>query len=115
MATYFYYRRDVKKGDCLLLSDCYVLRQRRPRLQGFFHLTNAVRAVVTDDEQSALAELEKASEIFSAIPSYSKLIHHNINILKWSSSALGNPRPLRYYWGDTMDDGVYYLDIRCCW
>lgn len=115
MATYFYYRRDVKKGDCLLLSDCYVLRQRRPRLQGFFHLTNAVRAVVTDDEQSALAELEKASEIFSAIPSYSKLIHHNISILKWGGSALGNPRPLRYYWGDTMDDGVYYLDIRGCW
>lgn len=115
MATYFYYRRDVRRGDSLLLSDCYVLRQRRPRLQGFFHLTNAVRAVVTDDEQSALAELEKASEIFNSIPSYSKLIHHNINTLKLSTSVLGIPRPLRYYLGSAMEDGVYYLDIRGCW
>lgn len=115
MATYFYYRRDVRRGDSLLLSDCYVLRQRRPRLQGFFHLTNAVRDVVTDNEHSALAELEKASEIFGAIPSYNKLIQHNISVLKRSYSALGTPRPLCYYWGGPLEDGMYYLDIRGCW
>jgi len=115
MAAYFYYRRDVKRGDSLLLSDCYVLRQRRPRLQGFFHLTNAIRDIVTGNEQSALAELEKASGIFCAIPSYNKLIQHNISVLKWSNPALGTRRPLRYYWGGPLEDGMYYLDIRGCW
>lgn len=115
MATYFYYRRDVRRGDSMLLSDCYVLRKRRPRLQGFFHLTYAIRDVVTGNEPSAIVELEKASEIFNAIPSYNKLIQHNISVLKLRNFTPETPRTLRYYFGGRLENGIYYLDIRSCW
>ena len=120
MAVYFYYRGDMKKGDNLLLSDCHVLRPRRPRLQGFFHLTNAVRDMLTGDNQSALNELEKASGIFNAIPSYYKLIQHNIAVLKKSDTdreTYGSEvsMQLSYYLGGPLEKNVYYLDIRGCW
>lgn len=120
MAIYFYYRGDLERGDNLLLSDCHVLRPRRPRLQGFFHLANAVRNVVTSDIQSALNELEHASIIFGAVPSYYKLIQHNISVLKQSDSPLnidrsGAPRQLHYYLGGSLEENLYYLDIRSCW
>ena len=121
MATYFYYKKDIKRGDSLLLSDSYVLRPRRPRLQGFFYLTNAVRYMVIDDEQSALSELENASKIFSAIPSYNRIIQHNISVLKKKEffSQKNNTGEasshIYYYLGGELREDTYYLDIRSCW
>lgn len=120
MATYFYFQGEIQKGDQLLLSDCRVVRQRRPRLQGFFLLTNAARCVVSGDEKRALENLEKASTFFRAIPSYERLIQHNISFLKTrkhSFKATTNHanRLLKYYLGGSLDDDWYYLDIRSCW
>lgn len=119
MATYFYYRDEVQKGDQLLLSDCRVLRPRRPRLEGFFHLTNAVRCVIIGDEKQALRELERASALFDAIPSYKRLIQHNISFLKTGgcqkAAATHTNELFRYYLGGPLEEKRYYLDIRNCW
>lgn len=115
MVTYFYYRKEVEKGDDLLLSDCYILRKKRPRLQGFFYLSKAARDVVTGDKENALMQLQQAFQIFKDIPSYSKLIQHNISTLKMIGAEYRTSIPLRYYWGGVMEENMYYLDIRGCW
>lgn len=111
MVVYFYYRGEIERGDRLLLSDSYVMRGKRPRLEGFFHLAYGLRNVITDNIQDALAELKKASAIFKDIPSYSELIQHNIGLLERGGRAW----PIRYYLGGPIEMGIYYLDIRGCW
>lgn len=120
MVVYFYYRGDLKRGDSLLLSDCYVFRPRRPRLQGFYHLTNALRNVITNDLTKALSDLTQACVIFEKIPSYASIIKHNICTINHyltndSLSKYNKPIRLDYYLGGDMEEHTYYLDIRCCW
>ena len=118
MATYFYFRGELQKGDQLLLSDCRVLRPRRPRLEGFFHLTSAVRCVITGDAKRALGELERSAAFFDAIPSYKRLIQHNISFLTSShlkAAAKCTDKLFQYYLGGPLKENQYYLDIRNCW
>jgi hypothetical protein len=112
MATYFYYRKKIEKGDALLFSDTFVMREKRPRLKGFYFLAIALHDVVTYKYINALVSLEKAQEIFNNIPSYNKLIAHNINLLKISSSS---PIQIEYYTNGELKEDIYYLDLRCCW
>lgn len=122
MAMYFYYRGDVKRGDSFLLSDFYIIRKRRPRLQGFFYLASAARNVVTGNYVSAIEELKNASLIFKNIPSYNDLIKHNIYVLQHEyedishneNSLINNPI-LKYYLGGPLEKSIYYLEIRSCW
>lgn len=118
MATYFYFQGELQKGDRLLLSDCRVLRPRRPRLEGFFHLTSAVRCVITGDAKQALVELKHATALFDAIPSYKRLIQHNISFLTngyLKNAAKHRDELFQYYLGGPLDETRYYLDIRNCW
>lgn len=116
MATYFYYRGETEAGDRLLLSDSYVLREKRPRLQGFSHLAHAARHVVTCDREAALSELEKAFTIFENLPSYRELVEHNISLLKRDDISTDSlSRSLHYCLDRPSEKDVYYLDIRGCW
>ena len=101
-----------------MLSDCRVLRPRRPRLEGFFHLTSAVRCVITGDAKRALGELERSAAFFDAIPSYKRLIQHNISFLTSShlkAAAKCTDKLFQYYLGGPLKENQYYLDIRNCW
>jgi len=111
MAAYFYYRGEIDRGDHLLLSDSHVMRNKRPRLEGFSYLAYGLRNVINANIQSGLEELKKASAIFDSIPSYNRLIKHNIGLLEQG----GGPWPIRYYLGEQIEPGVYYLEIRDCW
>lgn len=116
MITYFYYRGDIEHGDSLMLSDSYVLRPKRPRLQGFSYLANALRDVVTGNVSNAVGELEKAAQIFCDIPSYAMLIRHNVSVLQDGDFGNQNIHPqIKYYFGGALERHTYYLDIRCCW
>ncbi len=111
MVVYFYYREEIERGDQLLLSDSYVMRGKRPRLEGFSHLAHGVRDVINSNMQDALQELRRASAIFESIPSYNALIWHNIGLLERG----GGPWQIRYYLGGPIESNIYYLDIRGCW
>lgn len=110
---YFYYTGKKEQADLYLLKDCYVLRDKRPRLKGFEYLINALRYVIDIENVLACDELQKAYTIFKHISSYGDLIQHNINLL--ISLKIDSVSKIKYYFGGTMEEDVYYLDIRGCW
>ena len=95
------------------MSDCHVLRDKRPRLKGFEHLILALRHIKELENLPALAELQKAYAIFRHIPSYGNLIKHNINLIE--SDHQKTYKQIEYYLGGTLKKDIYYLDIRGCW
>lgn len=110
---YLYYCNRKEEADRYLLSDCYVLRDKRPRLKGFEHLVLALRYIIEEDNSATLEELYKAYAIFSHIPSYGNLIKHNIDLIASNNSKKYNR--IEYYLGGNLEKGIYYLDIRGCW
>ena len=111
--TYLYYRKEIEKADILLLKDCYVMREKRPRFKGFWHLANALRSVLTQNISRALFELQSAYDIFEHLPSYGNMILHNIELLQagyWDAED-----GIKYYLGGDVHPNTYYIDIRCCW
>ena len=113
MTQYLYYCNRKHEADLYLLKDCYVLREKRPRLKGFEHLIFALRHIMDKENLAALNELEKAYTIFKHISSYSKLIKHNINLIESDNQKIFTQ--IKYYLGGVMEENTYYLDIRGCW
>ncbi len=113
IVLYLYYCNRREEADLYLLKDCYVLRDKRPRLKGFEHLILALRHIMEKKNLPALKELQKAYTIFKHIPSYGNIIKHNIDLI--------GPNPqktysqIKYYLGGTLELDTYYLDIRGCW
>ena len=113
IVLYLYYCNRKEEADLYLLSDCHVLRDKRPRLKGFEHLILALRHIKELENLPALAELQKAYAIFRHIPSYGNLIKHNINLIE--SDHQKTYKQIEYYLGGTLKKDIYYLDIRGCW
>lgn len=113
MILYLYYCDRKEEADLYLLSDCHVLRNKRPRLKGFEHLIFALRYIMEEENLSALEELHKAYTIFGHIPSYGNLIKHNIVLIESDNQKIYSQ--IEYYLGGTLEKGIYYLDIRGCW
>lgn len=110
---YLYYRNRKDEADLYLLKDCYVLREKRPRLKGFEHLILALRYVMEGENLMAYQELKDAYAIFKHIPSYSKIIKHNIDLIEKNNQKI--VIQTQYYFGGIMEKDTYYLDIRGCW
>lgn len=113
IVLYLYYCNRKDEADVYLLKDCYVLREKRPRLKGFEHLIFSLRYIMEKENVNALNELKKAYAIFEHIPSYSKIIKHNINLIE--TNSLKEDIRIKYYLGGVMEENTYYLDIRGCW
>ena len=113
IVLYLYYCNRKDEADLYLLKDCYVLREKRPRLKGFEHLILALRHILEKENLAALDELKKAYIIFKHIPSYNKLIEHNINLIETNNQKVFTQ--IKYYLGGVMERNTYYLDIRGCW
>ena len=113
IVLYLYYCDRKNEADLYLLKDCYVLRDKRPRLKGFEHLILALRYIMEKNNLSAINELKNAYAIFEHIPSYSNLIRHNINLLETDNTKVFSR--IKYYLGGVMERDTYYLDIRGCW
>ena len=113
IVLYLYYCKRKDEADQFLFKDCYVLRDKRPRLKGFEHLIFALRHIMEKENLSAITELKNAYAIFKHIPSYSNLIKHNINLIEADNQK--NLIQIKYYLGGVMEKDIYYLDIRGCW
>ena len=113
IVLYLYYFNRKDEADLYLLSDCHVIRDKRPRLKGFEHLILSLRNIMEKKNLSALEELQKAYTIFRHIPSYGNLIKHNINLIE--SDHQKKYKKIKYYLGGTLEKDTYYLDIRGCW
>ena len=113
IVLYLYYRNRKDEADLYFLKDCYVLRDKRPRLKAFEHLILALRHIIESENLLALNELKDAYTIFKHIPSYSKIIKHNIDLIEKDSQIIFNQ--IEYYFGGGMKNDTYYLDIRGCW
>ena len=113
MILYLYYRNRKDEADILLLRDQHVLRKKRPRLQGVEYLTLALHYVLESNFNIAIENLKAAYKIFKNIPSYKKLIEHNIKLIEQDSTK-GIPQ-LEYFLGNKISKNIYYLEIRSCW
>ena len=113
LVLYLYYQNRKDEADLYLLKDCYVLRDKRPRLKGFEHLIFALRYIMERKNLSALSELKDAYAIFKHIPSYSNLIKHNIDLIETANQKTFSQ--IKYYLGGRVEKHTYYLDIRGCW
>lgn len=113
LVLYLYYCNRKEEAELFLLKDCYVLREKRPRLKGFEHLIFALRYIIDEKNHSALEELKEAFTIFKHIPSYSNLIKHNIALIETQHLLITDK--IKYYLGGKMESDIYYLDIRGCW
>ena len=113
IVLYFYYCDRKNEADLYLLKDCYVLRDKRPRLKGFEHLVLALRHIMEKENLSAIKELKNAYAIFEHIPSYSNLIKHNINLIETDHQKTFTQ--IKFYLGGALEKDTYYLDIRGCW
>lgn len=113
MILYLYYRNRKDEADILLLRDQHVLRKKRPRLQGVEYLTLALHYVLESNFNIAIENLKAAYKIFKNIPSYKKLIEHNIKLIEQDSTK--EIPQLEYFLGNKISKNIYYLEIRSCW
>lgn len=113
IVLYLYYCNRKDEADLYLLSDCHVIRDKRPRLKGFEHLILALRNIMEKKNLLALDELQQAYTIFRHIPSYGNLIKHNIDLIE--SDHQKKYKQIEYYLGGVLEKDTYYLDIRGCW
>ncbi|MCL2064739.1 MAG: ATP-binding protein [Candidatus Cloacimonetes bacterium] len=112
LANFFYSQNELGTGNKYLFSDVHVERGLRPRQEGFYYATIALHESISGKYNEAVNSLTASSKIFSHIPSYLKIINHNLSLLK--AEKFDNKR-IEFCCGDQMEKNTFYIDPRCIW
>jgi len=112
LACFHYSQGEMDLGNKYLFSDIYVQRALRPRQQGFYLATLALHECLIESYENAITYLNEAAEIFSHIPSYYKIIKHNLELL---TRGQFNSSKIEFCQGEEMIKDMYYIDPRCIW
>lgn len=108
-----YYASGLKsQGDQVLFSDVFTIRELRPRQKAFYSETLALHYALSGDAENAMNELQKAGQIFQHLPSYLKIIQHNLKVLQ--SGMFCNTKLAFCVDGNCVQD-YYCIDPRCIW
>ena len=112
IAAYFYSRNDLENGDKYLFKDAFFYQDLRNRYKAFYFETMALHEIIIENSENALNYLEKAQEIFKALPSYEKMPIHNETVIR---SGKFNCKNIKFWFGEPMKPQIYYIDSRSAW
>ena len=112
MASYFYSINQIALGDRYLMKEAKFEDRLDGRQEAFHYETVALHEAMTGDYCAAITNLNKAINIFAKIHFYCIIPKHNIKVLKNMENTLIQPH---YWWGEELQDNVYYIDSRCAW
>jgi len=112
LANFYFSQRELEVGKKYLFSDIYVERALRPRQKGFYYSTVALHESIVGEYDEAIAALNISADIFSHLPSYLKIIKHNLSLLKAGNF---NVEKIEFCCGEHMSKDTFYIDPRCIW
>lgn len=94
-------------------SDVSIQRELRPRQKGFYSQILALYEILTNNKKDIIInELLNSKKIFGNLKEYSKLIEHNIKII---NSNKFDSKKIEFCTDGQFNEGIYYIDPRCCW
>ncbi len=101
---------DYKTANFLLESEIQTIRPRRMRLDMFFKQALALYSLkVEKNSKKALKMLHEANKLVKAIPTYSRIITHNIQLLQRTATI---PNRFAFALSYDLNPNVYYIDPR---
>ncbi len=101
---------DYKTADYLLESEIQMISPRRMRLDMFFKQALALYSLkVEKNINKALKMLNEAYKLVKNIPSYSRIITHNIQLLHRVKDI---PKQFEFAISKELNSEVYYIDPR---
>ncbi len=112
MASYFYSINQIALGDRYLMKETKFETRLDGRQEAFHYETVALHEIMTGDYCSAITNLNKAANIFNKIHFYYMIPKHNIKVLEDTKNTHIKPY---YWWGEELQDNIYYIDSRCAW
>ena len=112
LASVYYACGLIKSGDSILFSDITTLRELRPRQKAFYFETLALHYVLSNNVEKAIEFLQKATEIFKDLPSYTAIIEHNLSILKRGPFDADS---ICFCVDGVCPKNRYCIDPRCIW
>lgn len=112
IATYFYSTNQISLGDRYLMKETKFENRLDGRQEAFHYETVALREIMTGNYCAAINNLNKAVDIFDKIQYYRMIPEHNIKFLEEMPNTSIKPR---YWWGEPLQNNVYYIDSRCAW
>lgn len=112
ISSLYYSRGQLVEGNRMLLKNELYATELRNRYKAFFYETTAIHSLQTGKTEDALRELSSAINILSHLPDYSIIPKHNKKVI--ASGAFSEKR-IKFLFGNSMEDDVYYLDPRIAW
>lgn len=110
LASFYFSKNNISEGNRYLLSDIYVRREYRPRQKAFYFETVALSEALIGNYDKAANYLKKSAVLFCQLPYFLNVVEHNLGVLKKKKFHQNN---INYYFGETFDENIYYIDPRC--
>jgi hypothetical protein len=112
LINFYYSQNELEMGNKYLFSDVHVKRDYRPRQNGFHLSAVALHESITGKYNDAILTLERSANVFSHLPSYLRIIEHNLSLLKTERFDV---QKIEFSFGKNMHEGTFYIDPRCIW
>lgn len=112
MASYFYSTNQITLGDRYLMKETKFANCLAGRQEAFHYETVALHEILNGNYEAAITNLNRAANIFRKAAYYCMIPDHNIEVLK---NMTNTSVKLRYWWGEALQDDIYYIDSRCVW
>ena len=112
LAAFHFSQNNLSEGHRCLFKDTLFEREVRSRHKGFYHSTLALQEAVNKNNMQAVIELKNAKTLFDPLPGYQLVINHNLRLLEDGRCDLS---PVKFWFGENMDNNTYYIDPRCVW
>lgn len=112
IASYFYSINDIATGDHYLMKEAKFEGRLDGRQEAFHYETIALHEVLVHSYSTAISNLNRAIVIFDKNCFYRMIPEHNIKVLE---NIKNTTLKICYWWGEELQDNVYYIDSRCAW
>ncbi|MCM1252213.1 MAG: hypothetical protein NC321_05285 [Clostridium sp.] len=111
LASYFYYIGDITNGNKYILLEASFDNELPLRQIAFHYETVALHEILINNVEDAKQALQQTIDLFNELPSYQQIAIHNLHLLQQVSTI-----PIIKYWfGGSLSDEIYYIDSRCSW
>lgn len=101
---------DINTAKDLLENEIRIIQPRNKRLEMFFGSALALYSLIVDKNHiKALQDLENTIKLVDDIPSFARIIQHNIDLLKRIRSV---PNQYEFALSKDLQSDVYYIDPR---
>jgi len=112
MASIFYLVGNIDLGDKYLFYELYASRKLPKRNLAFYYEALALHELKNNNTSGVLKALINAKSLFEELPSYSKIVDHDIHII--NTYTIDNI-DIQFWDGGAFNNSTFYIDPRITW